>query len=279
MGIKIFTDSICDVPYEYAERYGIRVMPLTVNFGDESFKDGVDLTLEEFLIKLQKSEVLPTTSQVPPAEFLEAYREEMALGNKVISIHGSSQLSGTYNSAVMAKEQIGEPNLHIIDSMGVSLGAGMLAIKAARLAEEGLEAPEIVKQIEADKQKMKYMFILDTLKYLQKGGRLSLSASVLGSILNIKPILTVVHGKLELFEKSRGIKRAISSVLTTIKENGWSLDGKIVGINHIADLEHMRMLEEELLNEYNIKEIIRGEVGSVIATHGGPGAVAVHFEL
>ena len=279
MGIKIFTDSICDVPDEYVERYGIRVMPLTVNFGDESFKDGIDLTLIEFLAMLEKSEVLPTTSQVPPAEFFKAYREEIALGNKVISIHGSSQLSGTYNSAVMAKEQIGEPDIHIIDSMGVSLGAGMLVIKAARLVEEGLEAIEIVKEIEASKQKMKYFFILDTLKYLQKGGRLSISASMLGSILNIKPILTVVNGKLELSEKSRGIKKAIYSLLNTIKENGWSLDGKIVGINHIADPEHMRMLAEELKKEYCIKEIIRGEVGSVVATHGGPGAVAVHFEI
>ncbi len=279
MGIKIVTDSICDVPMEYVSRYGIKVLPLTVNFGDESFKDGIDLTLEEFLARLEKSEMLPTTSQVPPLEFYEAYREELALGNKVISIHGSSQLSGTYNSAVMAKEQMLDSNIHIIDSMGISLGAGMLVIKAARLAEEGMEAAEIVKQIEESKQKMKYMFILDTLKYLQKGGRLSLSASVLGSILNIKPILTVIDGKLELFEKSRGIKKAIFSVLDNIKENGWSLDDKIVGINHIADPEHMRMLEDELKKEYNIKEIIRGEVGSVVATHGGPGAVAVHFEI
>lgn len=279
MGIKIITDSICDVPMEYVERYGIRVIPLTVNFGDESFRDGIDLTLEEFLAKLEKAEVLPTTSQVPPVEFLKAYREEMALGNKIISIHGSSQLSGTYNSAVIAREQIGEGDIHVIDSLGISLGAGMLVIKAARLAEEGLEAEEIVRQIEDSKQRMSYTFILDTLKYLQKGGRLSLSASVLGSILNIKPILTVKNGKLELSEKSRGIKKAIASVLSTIKENGWSLDGKVVGINHIADPEHLKMLEEELKKEYKIKEIIRGEVGSVVATHGGPGAVAVHFEI
>ena len=279
MGVKIITDSICDVPKEYVERYDIRVMPLTVHFGDESFKDGIDLTLEEFLAKLEKSEVLPTTSQVPPVDFFEAFREEIALGNKVISIHGSSQLSGTYNSAIMAKKQIGGGDIHVIDSTGITLGAGMLVIKAARLAEEGLGAEEIVKEIEASKQKLKHMIIVDTLKYLHKGGRLSLSASVLGSILNIKPVLTVEHGKLELFEKARGIKKAIAIVMDTIKDNGWTLDGKVVGINHIVDLEHMRMLEEELKKEYDIKEIIRGEVGSVVATHGGPGAVALYFEI
>ncbi len=279
MGIKIITDSICDVPKEYVERYNIRVMPLTVNFGDESFRDGIDLTLEEFLLKLEKSEVLPTTSQVPPGDFLEVFREETASGNTVISIHGSSQLSGTYNSAVMAKEQIGRDCVHVIDSMAITLGAGVLVIKAARLAEEGLEPEEIVKEIEASKHRLKSFFILDTLKYLHKGGRLSLSASIVGSILNVKPILTVNDGKMELYGKSRGIKKAITAVMDTVEENGWTLDGKVIGINHIADLEHMEMLEEELKKKYNIKEIIRGEVGSVVATHGGPGAVALYFEI
>ena len=279
MGIKIITDSICDVPKDYADRYGIRVMPLRVNFGSTSYIDGIDLTLEEFLKKLEAAEVLPTTSQVTPGDFLAAYREETALGNKVISIHASSQLSGTHDSAVIAKEQMPGSDIHVIDTMGVSLGAGLLAIKAARLAEEGFEAEEIVKQIEASKKKMKYIFILNTLKYLQKGGRLSLPASVIGSILSIKPILTVVNGKLELLEKSRGMKKAIFSVMNRIKDNGWSLNGKTVGINHIANLESRDILEEQLKKEFKIKEFIRGEVGSVIATHGGPGAVAVHFEI
>jgi DegV family protein with EDD domain len=278
MGIRIITDSICDVPKEYAERYGIKVMPLTVHFGDQTFKDGIDLTLEEFMTKLEAAEELPTTSQVPPAEFMEAYKEEIALGNKVISIHGSSQLSGTYNSALIAKEQIGGTDIHVVDTMAITMGAGMLVIKAARLAVEGMEPGDIVKELEASKEGLKHLIIVDTLKYLHKGGRLSLSASVMGSILNIKPILTVKNGKLELFDRARGIKKAMTIVLKTIKENGWTLDGKVIGINHIVDPEHMRMLEDELKSEYNIKEIIRGEVGSVVATHGGPGAVALYFE-
>lgn len=279
MGIRIITDSICDVPKEYVERYNIRVIPLTVNFGDESFKDGVDLSLEEFLAKLEKADVLPTTSQVPPVDFLNVYKEETAAGNTVISIHASSLLSGTCTSAMMAKEQMNNDNIHVIDTLGISLGAGLLVIKAARLAEEGVDALEIVKQIEESKKRMKYIFILDTLKYLHKGGRLSLSASVLGSILNVKPLLSVENGKLELFEKARGMKKAIATVLDTMKENGWTLDGKVIGINHIASPEYFQLLEEELNKEYNIKEIIRGEVGTVVATHGGPGAVAVHFEV
>lgn len=281
MGIKIITDSICDVPREYAEKHNIRVMPLTVNFGDRSYKDGIDLTLEEFLDKLEKSEVLPTTSQVPPGDFLKVYKEEISLGNKVISIHGSSQLSGTYNSAVIAKEQLAEAgkDIYVVDSMAITLGAGTLVVKAARLAEEGLEAELIVREIEESKLRLKSFLILDTLKYLHKGGRLSLSASIVGSILNVKPILTVNSGKIELFGKARGIRKAIAAVMDTVKDSGWTLDGKVIGINHIDDLEHMKMLEEELKSEYSIKEIIRGEVGSVVATHGGPGAVAFYFEV
>lgn len=279
MGIRIITDSICDVPKEYAERYGIKIMPLTVHFGDETYKDGVDLTLEQFLNKLEETEELPTTSQVPPLEFIEAYKEELALGNKVISVHASSKLSGTYNSAMIAKEQLGGEDIYVIDTMGITMGAGMLVIKAARLAEEGMAPEAVVQEIEASKERLRHLLVVDTLKYLHKGGRLSLSAAVVGSILNIKPILTVKEGRLELYDKARGIKKAITFLLDTIKDNGWSLDGKVVGINHIVDLEHMKLLEEELSREYNIKEFIRGEVGSVVATHGGPGAVAIYFEV
>jgi DegV family protein with EDD domain len=278
MGIKIITDSMCDVPLEYIKRYGIRVIPLTVNFGDETYKDGIDLTMEEFLAKLEKAELLPTTSQVPPGSFLEVFKEETDHGNVVISIHGSSQMSGTYNSAVMARDQLGGENVHVIDSMAITLGAGILVIKAARLAEEGLSPEEIVKEIEDSKQRLKSLLILDTLKYLHMGGRLSLSAAIAGSILNVKPILTVNNGKIELCGKARGIKKSISAVMDMLKENGWSLENKVIGINHIADPQHMKMLEDELRIKYKIKEIIRGEVGSVVATHGGPGAVAFYFE-
>lgn len=279
MAIRIITDTMCDVPEYCIKRYNIRVMPLTVHFGEETYKDGVDLTLDEFLKKLEESETMPTTSQVPPLEFYETFKEETDKGNSIVAILGSSELSGTYNSAVVAKEQLKEADIHVIDSGGVTLGAGMLVIKAARLAEQGLSSEEIAKNIEESKQRMKYILVVDTLKYLHKGGRLSLSASVLGSILNIKPILTMKDGKLELFEKARGIKKALSIVMDTIKDNGWSLDDKIIGINHIADPEHMRMLEEYITKEYKVKEIIRGEVGSVVATHGGPGAVAIYFEI
>lgn len=278
MAVKIITDTMCDVPASYAEQYGIKIMPLTVHFGTESFKDGIDITKEEFYKKLEKAEELPTTSQVPPIEFLEAFKEELSRGNEIICINGSGQLSGTYNSAVLAKNQLDSDKIYVIDSEGVTMGAGMLAIKAARLAEQGLGAEEINREIKESIHRMKYFFIVDTLKYLHKGGRISLSASVLGSVLNIKPIITMKDGKLDLIDKARGIKKALSTTFEMFQEKGWTLEGKVVGINHTAAPANLALLEEYLVKEYKVKEIIRGEVGSVVATHAGPGAVAIYFE-
>ena len=278
MGIRIMTDSMCDVPEAYINKYNIKVMPLTVHFGEESFRDGVDITMEEFHKRLEKTHALPTTSQVPPLEFLNVYREMVSAGDTVISIHGSSVMSGTHNSALLAKEQLGEADIHIVDTMAITLGAGMLVIKAARMAEEGFGAEAIVNELEESKKRLKSFFVLDTLKYLHKGGRISLSASVMGSILNIKPILTVNDGRMELLHKERGIKKALNYVFSTIRDSGWSLDGKAVAINDITDPEHLEALENMIVKTYRVKEIIRGEVGSVVATHGGPGAVALYFE-
>lgn len=278
MAVKIITDSMCDVPTGMAEQYDIRIMPLTVHFGNESFKDGIGISKEEFYSKLETCDELPTTSQVPPIEFLTAFKEELDNGNEIICINGSSQLSGTYNSAILAKVQLESEKIHIIDSEGVTMGAGLLAIKAARLAEQGMTSTDIEVEIRNSVKRMRYFYIVDTLKYLHKGGRISLSASVLGSILNIKPILTIKEGKLEMIDKARGIKNALSATFDIIENNGWTLENKVVGINHTISPKNFALLEQYLTKNYKVKEIIRGEVGSVVATHAGPGAVAIYFE-
>jgi DegV family protein with EDD domain len=278
MAIRIITDTMCDVPKDMADKYDIRIMPLTVHFGEESYKDGIDITMMEFYKKLEASENLPTTSQVPPIKFLDAFKEELDKGNEVICINGSGQMSGTYNSAILAMNQLESDKIHVIDSEGVTMGAGLLSIKAARLAEQGISCVEIVNEVRESVKRMQYFYIVDTLKYLHKGGRISLSASVLGSILNIKPIITIKNGKLELIDKSRGIKKALATTFNMIKDNGWTLENKVVGINHTNSLENLATLEAYLHKEYKVKEVIIGEVGSVVATRAGPGAVAIYFE-
>ncbi|MFA7573279.1 MAG: DegV family protein [Lutispora sp.] len=279
MAITILTDTLCDVPNEFVEKYNIRVLPLTVNFGEESYRDGIDITADEFFRKLEDSEELPKTSQINPPKFESVFKEELKRNNTVVAILGSSELSGTYNSAVIAKNNLESHNIYIIDSKAVTLGAGLLVIKAARLADEGKSVEDIVKAIEEAKNNMKQYFVIGSLKYLYKGGRISLSVSVLGSILNIKPLITVIDGKLEMMEKTRGVKKAIAIMMNTIKNNGWTLDNKVVGINHTICPEYAEYVEETINKLYKPKEIIRGEVGSVIGTHAGPGCVALHFEL
>lgn len=278
MAIKIITDTMCDVPQTMAERYDIKIMPLTVHFGSESYKDGIEISNQEFYQKLQTHDELPTTSQVPPVEFMEAFKAELEKGNEVICINGSGQLSGTYNSAMLAKTQLESDKIHVVDSEGVTMGAGMLSIKAARLAEEGASAADIVSEIRNSVKRMQYFFMVDTLTYLHKGGRVPLTMAVIGSILNIKPIITMKNGKLELIDKARGIKKAISAVFDRIQDNGWTLENKVVGINHTISPENLALLEAYLTKEYKVKEIIVGEVGSVVATHAGPGAIAMYFE-
>ena len=279
MAIKIITDSMCDVPKSYIEECDILVVPLTVHFGGQIYKDGIDIKPIEFYNMLEKEAQLPKTSQVSPVEFMKVFKEELDKGNELIVINASSALSGTHNSALLAKNQIESQLIHVVDTQGITLGAGTLVIKAARLAKQGMLAEDILKEIEESKERLKHYFVLDTLKYLHKGGRISLSASVLGSILNIKPILTVESGKMVLMEKSRGTKKAIFSLIEMIKENGWSLDGKVIGINHSNAQDLADVAEDLLRKEFNIKEVIRGEVGSVVAAYAGPGAVAFYFEV
>ena len=278
MSTYIIADTMCDVPREYIDKYNIKIMPLTVHFGEESYLDGIDITPEQFFNKLEKSVELPKTSQVTPVEFSKVFKEELNKGNKILAILGSSHLSGTHDSAILAKEELGSKDIFIIDSEAISLGAGMLVIKAAELAKEGKPAEEIYQIIEESKKKMRHLIVIGNLKYIYKGGRISFTSSVLGSVLNIKPILTVREGKLEMIDKTRGMKKAIAILLDTLKKNGLSLDNKIIGINHSICPEYADYIEQQIKLEYSVSEIIRGEVGSVIGTHAGPNCVAFYFE-
>ena len=278
MSISIITDTLSDVPKEFIKRYNIKVMPLTVHFGNETFLDGVEISSEEFFKRLVESEELPKTSQVIPLQFTEIFSQELDKGNTIIAILGSSELSGTYNSAILSKQSLQDHRIHIINSEAITLGSGLLVIKAARLAEEGRSATEIVEIIEESKKRMKQFIVIGNLKYVYKGGRISFSESIIGSILNIKPILTIKDGKLEMIDKTRGVKKAISIIFEMIENEGWDLNSKVVGINHTLCPEYADYVEELINEKYKPKKIIRGEAGSVIGTHAGPGCVAFCFE-
>lgn len=205
--IKIITDSTADLPKDIIEKYDIEVIPLFVSFGDKVYKDGVDIKLEQLFTKIEKENVFPQTSQVNPQRFYEYYKKYIDKGYSIISIHISSKMSGTYQSACLAKDMLDSDNIIVIDSNNVTSGLGLLVIKACKLKDEGLFIEEIVKGVKETIPHIKSVLAFETLDYLVKGGRLSKTAGFIGNVLGIKPILAVENGEMVVKDKVRGSKK------------------------------------------------------------------------
>ena len=278
MKIKIITDSMGDIPQKIADGLNIRIVPLSVNFGDKTYIDGIDISSKRFFEMLAVSSVMPTTSQVTPATFHQVFEEELKNFDKIIVINGSSKLSGTYNSATMAAQEFDGDEIVVIDSTLITFAQGYLVIKAAKMVKKGIDFEEIIKEVEFSKQRIRCLFAVDTLKYLLKGGRLSKMQAVAGSILNVKPILTIINGELKTIEKVRGMKKALAFIEDFPESRGVKLEGKVIGINHASSKDAANKLEKDMKTRYKVKEVLRAEVGSVIGTHSGPGCVAMYFE-
>ena len=274
--IRVVTDSVSDIPKELAAELNIEVLPLIVNFGEKSYRDGVDLTSEDFFQLMKETSILPTTSQVAPGDFIRVFEDNIQKGNSVIVILISSQLSGTFSSAVAARKIVERGDIEIIDSQGVTFGQGLIVVEAARMAKKGCGKEEILKRVLYMKDHMQYKFVLDTLEYLHKGGRLSATSAFVGNLLNIKPILTVKDGKLVLEDKVRGRKKALKWLTDWIESNNIDLSNQTIGINHSNDEAFAHELIEIIKHKYEVKEIITSKVGCVVGTHAGPGAVAMY---
>ena len=277
MGIRIVIDSTSDVTDEIIEKYNLKMVPLTVNFENESFLDKIELSSADFFDTLEKAEKLPTTSQVSPGAFVEAFSEILLEGDQVLGIFLASELSGTYDSARIAKDMIGNDNIRLVDSRSVCLGAFSLILEAIELVNQKKTMEEIVDELEKVKEKVVAIAGLDTLKYLEKGGRLSKGQAVLGSILNVKPIIEIKDGKLSVIEKVRGKNKTIKWVDEWIEKNNFDLSDKTVLLFHARSYDQLKVLRETIEEKYKIKEIIEQEIGPVIGTHAGPGVLGVSF--
>ncbi|MDX9872280.1 MAG: DegV family protein, partial [Clostridia bacterium] len=212
--VKIVTDSTADLPAALRSAYDITVMPLKVIFKDEIYREGVDITIPAFFEKLAGTEQLPTTSQPSPAEFQEVYEELTADGSTVISMHISSKMSGTIQSAMLAKKNLPDRDIRVIDSGKVTMALGLGVLVGARAAQAGRSADEVEALVqEMFNHKIKIYFMVDTFENLQKGGRIGKAAALLGTLLNIKPILTVEDGLVAPFEKVRGKTKAVERLV------------------------------------------------------------------
>ncbi len=273
MAVKIVTDSTSDLPESLVQELGITIVPLTVSFGEESFYDGVDLKADEFYAKLVSSPVLPTTSQPIPAAFTRVYDEFSGESDEILSIHISAKLSGTHNSAVLAREDSkSSSRIVVIDSQMASMGLGMIVIKAAKAAQSGASLDEVVQITQDAMSKVSFFGMVDTLEYLQKGGRIGKAQALMGTLLSIKPIIGCVDGEVHPQAKARTRKKAMGKLLEMVQEYK-NIDGVTVMNSTVPD--EAAAFTEKITAFCERDKIIQARIGPVIGTYLGPGSVAI----
>lgn len=276
--IAIVTDSTSDIPKNMVKELDIKVIPLTVIFEEESFlDDGKEITISEFYKKIRSSEKLPTTTVPSPKYFLEAYTDILKESESIISIHISKKMSGTVNSAEMAKKEMPGKDIEIIDSEYVHLPLGFLVLKAAQLAQEGKSKEEILKGIYDLKPKVKVLFVPSTLEYLKKGGRIGKAKGLIASLLDIKPILTVHDGEVSQFKTARRWNQAKTELIESMKTIIKNPQNLVVAIGDSDAKEDAEEMYERIKETFNPKRILRVDIGTVVGTHMGPGGIGISF--
>ena len=276
MSVRIIIDSTVDVSPELFDR--VEVVPLTVSYGAEEYIDGVTITHEEFYNKLIESDVLPTTSQATPAAFADVFEKIAAAGDSAVVITIAHQLSGTCQSARIAT--VDYNNIYVVDSGSVTLGAGILAEYALRCAEEGMDAESIATTLEAKKDDVCLIAMLDTLEYLKKGGRISATVAFAGGLLNLKPVVNIKDGVINMLGKARGSKQGNNLLVQEINKAG-GIDFSmpiLLGYTGLSDvLLKKYMADSAALWENGVEALHYTSIGSVVGTHAGPGAIAAAF--
>ena len=278
MSVRIITDSASDIPQAEAINLGIDVLPLKTIFGQEEFLDGVTLDHVTFYNKLIESDVLPTTSQASPAAFEKVFEEVAAAEDSAVVITVASQLSGTCQSARIAAEDY--DNIYVVDSGSVTLGAGILTEYALQCARSGMTAAEIAGLLEKKKEDICLIAMLDTLEYLKKGGRISAAVAFAGGLLNIKPVVNVKDGVINMLGKARGSKQGNNLLVQEIeKTGGIDFDMPILlGYSGLSDALLKKYITDSApLWENGIDTLRYTSIGSVVGTHAGPGAIAAAF--
>jgi DegV family protein with EDD domain len=272
MTVRIVTDSTSDLPQEVAEELGITVVPLNVHFDMDTYRDGVDIGADEFYKRLITSSTLPKTSAPAPGIFIDSYQKLAGEAEAIISIHISSKLSGTHEAAQAAQLDLaGECRIEVINSESVSMGLGLLAIAAAKAAKAGATAEEVVKLIQESIPRVHLVGALDTLEFLAKGGRVGKANAWLGSLLSIKPLISVHNGEVVPLERVRTRTRAIERLHQLLKER---LPAKEIGVMYSTEVEEAEKLAEHLKELLPQQSVYLSRFGPVLGTYMGPGCLA-----
>lgn len=277
MAIYILTDSSADLSPDEAERRGVWVAPLKVQFGEEAYQSGQDPDYAGFYRKLEASKTLPTTSQAGPDDFLPWFQRVKESGDSLICLTIASSLSGTYQSALIAKELCGYENIHVVDSTQTVLGLRLLVDLACLLRAQGLDAPGIAEQLERAKGRVRLLAIVDTLKYLHKGGRLPAAVSIAGGLLKVKPIIALRCGQLGLVGKGVGRKGSLAALIKLLGDDLRQDTRLPVYYGYTADGALCRELMIQVQAALGRHRCEVYPVGPVIGTHVGPGAAAIVY--
>ena len=271
--IKIVCDSMSDVPDIIIEKYDVEIVPLTVIFNGVEYIDGVDINNKQFYKMLRESEVMPKTSQVTYSQFKEVF--EKYKDHEVLYIGGSSSASGTYQSAVIAKND-GYENVHVFDTQNLSTGSALFVIKACEMREKGYSIEEIIENLNLLKGSEELIASVDTLEYLKKGGRISSTKAMIGNLLSIKPILTVENGLVSQKSQVRGKKHIYSELVKYIADTyNNDLEDKTVILGCGDNEEDLETLKNHLTEECKVKDVYNVNIGCGICSHAGPGVLII----
>ncbi len=275
--IQLITDSTASLPQDVADRLGIPIIPQVVMFGDESFLEGIEIDNETFLNRLQSEKELPKTAAPPPGLFVEQFKR-LGPADTAICIHPSAEISGTVRSAMIAKEQFPEADIRIIDTRAIASPLAQMVLIAHQWVQEGRSADDIIQGIEQLMARSRIFFLVNTLEYLQKGGRIGGASAFIGSILQVKPILELRDGRIEPLERERTHKRALKRLKElVIAQSARGQDAHLT-VLHAAVPDEAKALADDLAGQLGVDTpVLITDVTPAIVTHAGPGVLGVGF--
>lgn len=279
MDIKLICDSLCDIPDDLYNKEYLEIIPLTLILDGKEYRDNIDLTKEEFYERALKSIQVPKTSQATYMQFKEVFDKAMEEGKKVICITGSSTKSGTYQSALLAKNDTDGP-IHVFDTEQLSLGAGQYVVRACDMIDEGLSYDEVLSGLEKVRDTVSILFAPSSFDFLKKSGRVNLSTAILGNMLNIKPIFIMEKGEIALVSKVRGVKKLVGKLIDMVLEKNEKYLGEItIIVGYGSNLESFAKLKEEVEKrlEDKVKKIVYAKGGACICSHTGPDIIAISY--
>lgn len=276
--IKIISDSTCDLSPELLKKHDIETVPLFVNFHEESYRDLVDIETPEMYRLVDKHKMLPKTAAASPGSFHDAFKKYLDQGYQIIYIGIGSKFSATLTSAKSAKELLESDDIYLIDSGNLSSGIGLLLLKTAKYRDEGLAVEDIVTMIEGTVPKVRSQFVIDTLDYLHKGGRVSTLSALMGGVLRIKPIIKVRNGIMVVGKKARGsIKKGIDLMIKEFIDQADDIDNEFVMITHSLAHDSYLYIKNEIDNKVKIKNLYETNAGCVISSHCGKGTIGILY--